>query len=431
MPSNAKLLPYSVFLATLALAGCNIEPRNQSPVTADRTLSTGNTPGGSAGLSCSLSDQKAALVKIMTPVAAAQSASSTDGLYYLTPNIVDPAPYATLSDLLNAMKSPQDRWSFIEQGGSSGNNSGLQGTSNYQSRFGFRWSESGGQIRINYIFANSPAANASLQRGATITTVNGQAVTSASQFATALNSASVTLGLSGGTSVALSRANFTSPDISDVNVYTLANGSRAGYFYLDNFNNLIESEYSSAFAQFKAQNVQSLIIDLRYNGGGLIISSYQLAHMIVGNSKQGLAFNSFKFNGQHSSKNETLNFNLNQFSSALQNSALSVNKVVFLTTASSASASELLIKGLEPHIDVAVVGSNSNGKPYGMQGVKICDNTVWPLSFLNENSNLQTTPATGIPPTCPVTDDLNNPLGNTNEAMLNKAISYLNTNSCA
>jgi C-terminal processing protease CtpA/Prc len=426
-----KLLPSSLIATTLVLSGCNIEPRNQSPVVSDRTLSTLNTPGGAPGLSCSLTDQKAALVNIMTPQLNAQNINSNTGLYYLTPKTVDPSPFNSLTELLTAMKSSDDRWSFIQQGSSSSVSPSLQSTSNYQSKFGFRWTVSGGQIRVSYVFANSPAQNAAIQRGATITTVNGITVSTEAQFASALNNSNITLGFLDGSSKTLSRASFASPDISDIQTLTLADGTKAGYLYLDNFNNLIESEYTSAFAQFKANSVQSLIIDLRYNGGGLIISAYQLAHMIVGNTKQGLVFNSFLFNPQHQSKNETLNFNLGQFSSALQQSALALNKVVFLTTQGTASASELLIKGLEPHINVAVMGQNSNGKPYGMKGVRICDSTVWPLSFFNRNSNLQSTPDTGITPTCPVTDDLDTPLGNVNEAMLNKAISYLNTNSCS
>lgn len=424
-----NLLYTGLITASLVLTGCKIEPRNQSTVTVDQTLTAPNTPQGTNGLSCSFEDQKTALVNIMTGTTSAQGEFSNEGLYYLTANNVDPAPFTSLNELVIAMRDPRDHWSYVKTGNNNPT-SQLQSAKGYNSQFGFRWSLHGGSIRINYVFPNSPASNSGLTRGATITSVNSTPVNSLAGFAKALADNSVTLGLSNGSNIVVSRNNFTSPDITNVNTYTLSNGSKVGYFYLDNFDSIIEDELSTTFAQFKADNIQSLIIDLRYNGGGLIYSAYQLAHMIVGNTKHGLIFDSFSFNPQHTSKNDDLLFDLSQFSSSLQQNALSLNKVVFLTSDGSASSSELLIKGLQPHIDVSIIGTQTHGKPYGMKGVDICGNEVWPVSFLNLNSNLQTTPLSGIAPTCAVSDDLNAPLGSTSEAMLNKAISYLDSGSC-
>ncbi|NJS16782.1 MAG: hypothetical protein HC787_07750 [Nostocaceae cyanobacterium CSU_2_110] len=132
---------------------------------------------------------------------------------------------------------------------------------------------------------------------------------------------------------------------------------------MDFFSNY-ESELNQAITNLKNQNITHFVLDLRYNSGGSIATATRLASMITG-----------QFNGQLFSKNiwspkvepqldsEDKN---NNFTNTLGNgsglTSLNLNKVYVLTTRSSASASELVLNGLKPYINVVQIGSKTAGK---------------------------------------------------------------------
>ncbi|MBC3757693.1 peptidase S41 [Hyunsoonleella sp. SJ7] len=135
-------------------------------------------------------------------------------------------------------------------------------------------------------------------------------------------------------------------------------GEKVGYLMLNGFTAGYDDELNAVFGDFKANNVQHLVLDLRYNPGGRVTIETYLASMITGQFI-GQIFSKLIYNSNF----ETTDFN---FVSKIENgediNALNLDKVYVLTTGSSASASEGLINGLNPYIEVIQIGTNTRGK---------------------------------------------------------------------
>ena len=154
-------------------------------------------------------------------------------------------------------------------------------------------------------------------------------------------------------------------------------GQKIGYLMYNQFLGVVESEgkdYNSelndAFANFLSNGINDLVIDLRYNPGGRISTSINLASMITGQfNNQVFAkerWNSKLMNYWDENSPESL---LNRFTNKLGNNqsifSLNLDRVFILTSARTASASELLINGLNPYIDVIHIGDFTVGKNQG------------------------------------------------------------------
>ena len=154
-------------------------------------------------------------------------------------------------------------------------------------------------------------------------------------------------------------------------------GKKIAYLMYNQFLGIVESEnkdYNSelndVFANFISSGAEELVIDLRYNPGGRISTSINLASMITGQfNNQVFAkerWNSKLMNYWNENSPESL---LNKFTNKLDNnqliSSLNLNRVFVLTSSRTASASELLINGLDPYIDVIHIGDFTVGKNQG------------------------------------------------------------------
>lgn len=154
-------------------------------------------------------------------------------------------------------------------------------------------------------------------------------------------------------------------------------GQKIGYLMYNQFLGVVESEgkdYNSelndAFSNFLSNGISDLVIDLRYNPGGRISTSINLASMITGQfNNQVFAkerWNSKLMNYWDENSPESL---LNRFTNKLGNNqsifSLNLDRVFVLTSARTASASELLINGLDPYIDVIHIGDFTVGKNQG------------------------------------------------------------------
>ena len=154
-------------------------------------------------------------------------------------------------------------------------------------------------------------------------------------------------------------------------------GQKVGYLMYNQFVGVVESEgkdYNSelnnVFSNFLSNGINDLVIDLRYNPGGRISTSINLASMITGQfNNQVFAkerWNSKLMNYWDENSPESL---LNRFTNKLSNNesifSLNLDRVFILTSARTASASELLINGLDPYIDVIHIGDFTVGKNQG------------------------------------------------------------------
>ncbi|MDR2652401.1 MAG: hypothetical protein LBC68_08835 [Prevotellaceae bacterium] len=218
------------------------------------------------------------------------------------------------------------------------------------------------------------------------------------------------------------------------------NGKKVGYLVYNFFASdegdesaLYDRQLNSVFGNFKSEGVNNIIVDLRYNSGGSIVSATRLASMIVSPFSASDVFYILKFNsligedkGNFTSKIE--NDNINNIGNDLQ-------KVYFITSQWSASASEMLINGLKPFMNdkIVIVGDTTVGKSYASVSFYEKNNprNKWgmqPLVAMFTNSNREIVPAIGIIPNILLSEISIFPkkqLGDTNELLLNAALSVM------
>lgn len=155
------------------------------------------------------------------------------------------------------------------------------------------------------------------------------------------------------------------------------NGGRVGYLMYNQFVGAFNQELIDAFTGFAGQNITDLVLDLRYNGGGSVQTCTYLASMITGQFDGEIFAQQVwneklmdYFNGRNTNDDPNDDFNLNNLftgeaSDGTQLPGLELERVYILTTNRSASASELLINGLAPHIEVIQIGGTTYGKNVG------------------------------------------------------------------
>ncbi|MGL3001868.1 S41 family peptidase [Flavobacterium sp. RSSB_23] len=220
---------------------------------------------------------------------------------------------------------------------------------------------------VRYIVPGSDASKKAIKRGDMFTAVNGTQLTANNYQALLLNAESYTLNLadyngttivSNGKTVALTKTTLNENPIF-INKVIETEGKKIGYLMYNSFIADYDSKLNEAFGSLKAEGVTDLILDLRYNGGGSVQTATRLASMITGQFN-GKVFANLKWNQKLSLNNEDYLFP-NKIGSTDINS-LNLNRVYVITTKSTASASELIINGLKPYINVVQIGDVTYGK---------------------------------------------------------------------
>ena len=226
--------------------------------------------------------------------------------------------------------------------------------------------------------------------------------------------------------------------------------SPVGYLHLRQFIDAAltpEDGFSSltdATTLFKEASVTDLIIDLRYNGGGLLSVADTMMDLLAGLTATGEPSFKIQVNDQHPEFNDDED-NWGLFDELLE--TFSPIRIAFITSRSTASASELIINGLDPHIEVVMVGGNTFGKQVGQgrwdmhEGVEglereDCDVALRLTAFEivngeNEGGYHQVgLEGTGRFTLCAAEDDIFNAFGDPQEASVATALDWLGTGSC-
>jgi len=199
---------------------------------------------------------------------------------------------------------------------------------------------------------------------------------------------------------------------------------KIGYLVYNSFIDPSSEDLNQAFAYFKTQNVDELIVDLRYNHGGTSRMSNQLGSQIAGDNVLGQVYNAPTNNANHVSDVEI--FNLNNVEHYL-----SLSKVVFITTEESASGSEVLINSLKPFIEVKLVGQKTYGKPVGMRTSQLCDEMIFAITHHNHNADGYGDFFDGIAVDCPAIDSVAGDWGSANDPMLSEALYLFENGQCS
>jgi C-terminal processing protease CtpA/Prc len=204
-----------------------------------------------------------------------------------------------------------------------------------------------------------------------------------------------------------------------------AGGQAVGYVALGRFDPVAEREFLDAIRSFRTAGVHRLVVDLRYNPGGLVHSAAGIAGAIVGERGRGRVFARVQHNSRYRDLDHVALLRVPA------SGGLDAEQLVVITSGASCSASELLINGLRPHLAVAVVGTTTCGKPVGSRVLESGEWAYSVMSFEVRNARGEGSYYKGIAPTCVAPDDLTHDLGDPAEASLREALHYIETGRCS
>jgi carboxyl-terminal processing protease len=300
---------------------------------------------------------------------------------------------------------------------------------------------------VRYIIPNSDASSKDIERGAIFYGINGTQLT-VSNYQSLLAADAYTLNLAdyasgaitpNGESVALTKTVLAENPIL-INKVITSGPHRIGYLMYNGFYAEYDSELNNAFATLNSEGVTDLVLDLRYNSGGSVLTATRLASMITG-QYTGQVFAKQQWNEKINSFFESEDPELlrNNFTDKIGSTAitsLNLTKIYILTTKSSASASELVINGLKPYMDVVQIGDVTTGKNVG--SVTLYDSPTFGKDNRNPNHRYAMQPIVlkivnadgfgdyfnGLTPTYLLRENLGNLdiLGNPSEPLLSTAI---------
>ncbi|MBT8445009.1 MAG: hypothetical protein KJO13_09680 [Gammaproteobacteria bacterium] len=202
-----------------------------------------------------------------------------------------------------------------------------------------------------------------------------------------------------------------------------AGGLKIGYLEFRSFVSTASADLTEAFGAFAAAGVTRVIVDVRYNGGGLITVADQFASLLAGPGNVGMVASQTRYNSANSGSNGMTTF-------SAQANSIDLDSIVFITTEDSASATELVINALEPYVDVALVGAQTFGKPVGQIGRDFCDQRLRLVAFEIVNVNESGGYFDGLPVDCPADDDLSLPVGDEFEDSFSTALTRVVTGAC-
>ena len=358
--------------------------------------------------------------------------------------------YQTPEALFDYLKSDQDRFSILVDDYIFLENALSGVTLNNGMEFGlvFYPDESGNVFGyVRYVLPNSSAASNDLQRGMIFNTIDGQQLNE-SNYNDLLAPDTYTIGLAtfdgqnivpNGSAITLTKSQITENPIHIATTLTIE-GQKVGYLMYNAFTRDFDPELNAVFGGFKNQGIDHLIVDLRYNGGGSVETAVDLSSMITGQFN-----NQIFYTEQWNQDRQDQYASPGRFNSQILNgdaiNSLNLDQVYVITSARSASASELLINGLSPYINVTQVGDTTTGKfqasfllydapaPNFSRAQANINHSyaMLPLVFKTANANGNTDFIDGLPPDIELKENYANlgQLGSIDEPLLAETLNQI------
>jgi C-terminal processing protease CtpA/Prc len=377
-------------------------------------------------------------------------------LFALTQYAINPAtgqPYET------SALSGQPKYSFLQYIGDLAP-TGRASATPLNTIYGFgleTTARSTGELYIRQILPGSPAAMTSLHRGQHIIAVNGEPIDiQSNEDLEKIRKAWINLSLTitvHGQEVVLSQTSYPADPVSTYALLDTPEGT-AGYLVLNSFPPLAAAQVSldNAFAVFATAGITHLIIDLRYNAGGYTETAEYLLGLLAPTRLQGAILytehyntllqqrqapiltqqrlldangNAIPYKGRYATYADVdYSPEANTYTLTKHGSLETITDVTFITTAETASASELVIHALRPHLRIRQVGTTSYGKPVGFFPVTIDRYMLWMPTFNITNATGDGDYYNGLPPDIIAPDDVTHDFGDPQEASLATALSH-------
>ncbi len=322
----------------------------------------GNQPGGP--VSCTNTGQKEFVL------AAMQDWYFWNQLLPAEVNVDDHASPEALLDFLTTFSpddgtgNPIDVFSFIN---SAEADAQFFGEGKFFG-FGFSWRfVTADEVRLTRVFGGSPAAMGGLARGQRIVALGGRSIAeieAAEGLSVAFDADPLEFTMQetdGATqfTVSLAKDIVTINPVPQSRVIDIGGGQNVGYLELATFVSTADPMLDAVFANFVANGVNDVIIDLRYNGGGLVSTAELLGDFFGGDVAENLIFSKTNYNADRAA-----DYNEVEFFERLAHS-INLSRLVVIATQSTASASEMVTNSMEPHVEVTIVGDRTFGKPVG------------------------------------------------------------------
>jgi hypothetical protein len=330
--------------------------------------------------------------------------------------------------------------------------------------------------RIQYTEPNSPASEVingqvQLQRGTRLLSVDGVSIVNGGATQAELDLLNTALfpqqagvtrnftvqdaGANTTRNVTITSQTIATKPVNRTNIIPTPTGN-VGYVLFNTFSPFSsEEEIAAAMRDIRTAGVTDLVLDLRYNGGGLLAVAGQLGYMIAGPSRTaGRTFELLRFNDDAGNFNpvtgafnDPIPFYSTGLGFTLANGTplpnLNLQRVFILSTERTCSASEAVINGLRGiDVEVILIGDTTCGKPFGFYPTDNCGQTYYTIQFQGQNDKGFGDFADGFVPAnssapfgvkvagCQVADDYTRELGEESEGLLSAALSYRETGSC-
>lgn len=275
-----------------------------------------------------------------------------------------------------------------------------------------------GAAIINDVFDNSPAQKQGLQKGDIIISINGESMLGKSldeikSYIHDFNNEEFELGYRRGDEEKEAKLKVENIVIESVSTKLYSeNGNTIGYIKLNNFASNSYEQFRSGVESLERENIDSLIIDLRYNTGGQLNIADSIISMFIEHGKTIY---------QLKEKNEIIKYK--DISDESRN-----YEIVVLVNHDSASASELVAGALKETYGAKIVGTNTYGKGTAQKVITLANGEQYKLTtseWLTANGN--SIDKVGIQPDISIeisSDYINNPIEE-NDNQLKKALEIL------
>lgn len=356
-------------------------------------------------------------------------------LWYKELPVVDLNSFTSVELALKALKVPQDKFSAL----SSTEESQALFIDGKLLAFGLTYKlEDNQALKVRYVQPNSPALASGLLRGDTVTAVDGESIASlistnrfdiafGPQEAGITRVLAVTRGAA-NLNIRMTKAWFDvdSAPVAKTFIVGTATSDKVGYVLFNQFTNPALTQWRNALQAVKQQGATKVVVDLRFNGGGLVQVSSSSTAGLAPISAAGKLFASLTFNDKNTRANNNTVF-------TAEAAAGTFSEVIFLTSPSTCSASEEMIVGLQPYLPTAkvtIIGQTTCGKPVGFTAPDYNGKRYNIVSFRSSNAAGVTDYFDGLAPKCGAIDDFAQPMGAANESMLAVALEYLKTGAC-
>lgn len=337
------------------------------------------------------------------------------------------SPEALLEDLVY---EELDKWSYITT------------KEEYESHYeegqyiGFGFSsryDRNNNMRIAFVYPGSPADVAGMERGDQILEVNGKAMS-------VIDRQDSWDSIYGERELGVSSEMMLKTPEGNIKIITMEKGivdektvlhheiiniedRKIGYLVFKGFIDNSRTELADVFTIFANAGINELILDLRYNGGGRLSIAKYLGGLIGGQKVVDKIFEEMIYNTNNQHLNYTYTFEQ-------EVNALSLDRVLFITSGSTASASESVIVGLKPFMETVLIGETTAGKPVGSSTFEIGDKYISAIQFKGRNADGEQEFYDGFNPDCQADDEMLRAFGDREEASLKTALDYIQSGTC-